>query len=276
MKIIFLLLLSILNACTFFNSNTNGKLSEAESKAEIYYSQGTNDLVAQDYPQALINLTKAKEYNPNDSKIRNNLGMALYFKGRFDLAEKEILKAIDLDSKNSDAKVNLGSLYFYQKKYAEAKKKFLEVYEDLTYTKQFRNLLNLAQIYLKEGDRKEAIKFINLSIKEKEDYCAAHFKLGEMYYEESRFKEAYKSFLESGKGTCVKDVAPLFWQGQALLGLEKNNEAKIKFNEVVNKFPDSELSKKSLKILNNMSVGKRNIESKFESNSEVEYQSKNF
>jgi Tfp pilus assembly protein PilF len=56
---------------------TNTELPEkttAQKKSEIYYGQGTNELVKKNYAQALINLVHAKEFDPTDSQVRNNLG----------------------------------------------------------------------------------------------------------------------------------------------------------------------------------------------------------
>lgn len=210
-----------------------------QKKAEIYYGQGTNDLVRKNYSQALINLLKARDFDPKDSQIRNNLGMAYYFREQPELAIAELLKAIDLDKKNSDAKVNLGTIYMEQNRLKEARAQYEEVVKDLTYTAQFRNYYNLAVLALKDGDRKEAFDFLFKSIKEKDDYCQAHFKLGELYTEEYKFKQALDSFSESSKGTCVTEPAPHYQQALSLMNLGRFEEARRKFKEIMEKFPKS-------------------------------------
>lgn len=207
-----------------------------EKKAEVYYGQGTSELVNKNYAQALTYLLKAKELNPKDSKIRNNLGMSYFFRDQIGLAEEQLKKAIDLDSKNTDARMNLGSLYLSQKNYKSARIQFLAVQEDLTYPNLFRNLYNLAMVSLNEGDRRMAYEYLAKSIKEKEDYCLSHFKLGELYAEEYRFKQALDAFKESGKGTCVSDPGPHYQQAMTLLNLNRPTEAKLKFQEITEKF----------------------------------------
>lgn len=236
--------ISLLLALTASCSTTN-ELAEKttdQKKAEIYYAQGTSDLVRKNYSQALINLLKAKEFDPKDSQIRNNLGMAYYFREQPELAEKELLKAIDLDKTNSDARVNLGTLYMEKNRLKEAKSQYEFVLQDLTYLNQFRNFYNLGVLALKEGDRATAFEYLFKSIKEKEDYCQAHFKLGQLYFDEYKFKEALKSFQESSKGTCVNEPAPHYQQALALLNLDRFLEARKKFNEVKAKFPESRFS----------------------------------
>lgn len=219
------------------NSNDLKNQTPDEKKAEVYYGQGTNELVNKNYAQALTYLTKAKELNPKDSKTRNNLGMSYYFRDQIGLAEEQLKKAIDLDSKNTDARMNLGSLYLGQKNYKAAREQFLVVQEDLTYPNQYRNFYNLALVSLNEGDRRMAFEYLAKSIKEKDDYCLSHYKLGEMYAEEYRFKQALDAFKESGKGTCVSEPGPHYQQALALLNLNRSTEAKLKFQEITEKFP---------------------------------------
>jgi Tfp pilus assembly protein PilF len=221
-------------------SNELAEKTVDQKRSEIYYGQGTSDLVKKNYSQALINLLKAKEFDPNDSQIRNNLGMAYYFREQLELAEKELLKAIDLDNKNSDARVNLGTIYMEKNSLKEAKAQYLEVQNDLTYTSQFRNYYNLAVLALKVGDRAESFDYLNKSIKEKEDYCQAHFKLGELYLEEYKFKQALLSFQESSKGTCVNEPAPHYQQALALMNLNRFEESRSKLKELIEKFPKSQ------------------------------------
>lgn len=226
----------LLASCASTNPETAERTVE-QKKAEIYYGQGTNDLVKKNYSQALANLLKAKDFDPNDSLIRNNLGMAYYFREQPELAEKELLKAIDLDSKNTDAKANLGTIYMEKNRLKEARNYFELAAKDLTYSNQFRNYYNLAVLALKEGDRTEAFDFLFKSLKEKDDYCQAHFKLGELYTEEYKFKQALDSFRESAKGTCVSEPAPHYQQALVLMNLGRFEEARGKFKFVMEKFP---------------------------------------
>jgi type IV pilus assembly protein PilF len=224
----------------FLASCASNELAEKtieQKKSEIYYGQGTSELVKKNYSQALINLLKAKDFDPNDSQIRNNLGMAYYFREQPLLAEKELLKAIDLDKSNTDARANLGTIYMEKNRFPEARAQYEQVLQDLTYPNQFRNYYNLAVLALKGGDRAEAFEYLFKSIKEKEDYCQAHFKLGELYLEEYKFKQALQSFQESSKGTCVTEPAPHYQQALALMNLSRFEEARIKLKELIEKFP---------------------------------------
>lgn len=249
-KIIFITLFLILFASCA--SNEPKDQTPNEKKADLYYELGTSELIKKNYLAALTNLLKARDFSPKDTKIRNNLGMAYYFKGQPELAVTELNEAISLDEKNSDAKINLGTIYFEKRKHKEARKLYEEVLTNLTFENQFRTYYNIALIDLSEGDRKGAFDNLAKSLKEKDDYCAAHFKLGEMYSEEYKFKEALASFRQAGKGTCVSEPAPLYQQAVTLNNLERKDEAKKKFQEVISKFPTTQYKAMAVSQINQL------------------------
>lgn len=216
------------------------ELSVEEKKADTLYTQGTNDLVAKRYQQALISLLKAKELDPNNTKVRTNLGMAYYFREQPVLAITELKDAINLDKKNSDAKMNLATIYMEQNKIKEAKNLYNEVVADLTYSALFRVHYNLALLNLKIGDRKSAFDELKAAIKEKDDYCQAHYKLGELYTEEYKYREAYLSYVEGTKGTCVSLPEPHFAVAEALINLNRIDDARKKLEMIIEKFPKTE------------------------------------
>ena len=147
---------------------------------------------------------------------------------------------------------NLGTIYMERNRLKEARDLFTQVSQNLTYMAQFRNYYNFALLALKEGDRKEAFDFLNKSIKEKEDYCQAHFKLGELYTEEYKFKQALTSFQESSKGTCVNEPAPFYQQALALINLNRTEEARLKLNEIIERFPKSRFNSLANQQLRNI------------------------
>ncbi len=249
----FLLTLLVLTVSSC-SSNQLKDQTPDEKKAEVYYGQGTTELVRKNYAQALAYLTKAKELNSKDSKIRNNLGMAYYFREQHELAEQELKAAISIDSKNSDAHLNLGSLYMEKNRLKDARIQFEYALSDLTFPNQYRNFYNLGILSLKEGDRGGAFENLAKSIKEKLDYCPSHYKLGEMYAEEFRYKQAFDAFKESGKGTCVSDPAPQYQQAMMLVNLNRTTEAKRKFQEIMEKFSSTRygtMASIQIKKLNN-------------------------
>ncbi|GAB4012790.1 MAG: hypothetical protein Fur0010_08880 [Bdellovibrio sp.] len=220
-------------------SNELADKTPEERKFDLYYAHGTESLLLKDYSQALSSLLKAQELNDKDSKLHNNLGMAYYFKGQFQLAIKHLKKSIEYDEKNSDAKNNLAGVYFKMGELNLAKNIYYDVLNDLVYKYQFRTNYNLGLISLRENNPTVARDFFIKSIKEKEDYCPAHYELGLIYYKTFQYTEALKHFQSASNGTCVSSPAPHYRQAQALLKLERNEEALHKLKMIIEKFPNS-------------------------------------
>ena len=239
MRIASVLLVLIMVGCT---STGIKKKSPDEQKAELFYNQGTQKLISREYSEALDYLIKAHTIRPNDSKINNNLGMAYFFKNKNNKALHYLHEALDLNEKNSEARTNLASLYYRFGKYNKATQEYLKVLEDLVYKHQYRVYYGLALISLKQKRPLEARKHLQKAIGEKEDYCAAHFKLGELAKKAYHYSEAYKRFQLASQGTCYQEPRPHYEQALTLMRMRDFRKANIKLKEIIEMFPETNYS----------------------------------
>ena len=228
-----LLMIFTLASC----GSADTKISPTEKKAELFYTQGTRKLVSKEYTEALDYLLKAHAIHPENSKINNNLGMAYFFKNKKDKAFQHLQEALDLDEKNSDARINLASLYYRFGEYEKASKEYLKVLEDLIYKHQHRVYYGLALISLKQKRPLEARKHLQKAIEQKDDYCAAHFKLGELAKKAYHYSEAYKRFQLASQGTCFQEPEPHYEQALTLMQMRDFRKANIKLKEIIQMFP---------------------------------------
>lgn len=226
--------------------------TENEKKADLYYSYGTSNLINKKYTDALNNLMKAATFSPDDSRIHNNLGMAYYFKKDTKSAIKHVKKAIDLDENNHDALVNLASIYYNLKRFKLAEKYYKEVQGRITYKFQYRVLYNLALLEFKKGDSLKTLSYLSDAIKENPDYCPAHYLEGRVFEAQRNFERAYESFKNSYQGPCYNNPAPHFKAGSMLAKTGKFLDARLKLNEVVERFPTSQYSAFSRNLLRNI------------------------
>lgn len=235
-KNIFVLLLGILVlAC----SSTEAKKKQQQS--ELYFGAGTQSLMSQDYTDALTNLIKADKLDPNNAGILTNLAMAYYFKGERDLAVKTLKKSIEINSDNSDAKINLATIYYKDGNVSKAESMYKEVLKDLTYDKQARTFYNLGTIELQKQRISSAENYFNKSVKEESNYCPSYYQLGLINYNRKQFHTAYKNFKEATMGVCYESSpAAHYYQGLSLTQMRRFNEARMKFDEIDAKFKNSE------------------------------------
>ena len=238
------------NICILFVviliSACSSKSNKTQEQADLFFGAGTQSLMSQDFTDALTNLLKANELDPNNPGILTNLGMAYYFKGERDLAVKTLERSIELNSANSDAKINLASIYFKDGDYNNSEKIYKTVLKDLTYDKQASTYYNLGVIELQRHGIVAAENYFKKSVKEESSYCPSHFQLGLIKYNQRQFNSALKSFKEATLGTCYESSPGAhYYQGLTLSGLRRFNEARMKFDEVDARFKNSEFAGKA-------------------------------
>ncbi len=247
-KIISILVLSIsLTSCALFSKDPT-----ESRQSDIYYAQGTKNLVDQKYSEALKNLLKANELKSNDTDILNNLAMAYYFKKKPKTALKYLKRALEIDSKNSDARNNLATILMQQGKLNIAKKQYEIILNDLVYKKNFRVYYNLALIYLKQGNTIKAKELLVESVGHREDYCAAHYQLASIYEKEASYANAKKHYDRASRGSCKTESLPLYRLALLYLKMGKELMAKEYLLKIKKEFPDEKIAKSATKLLRSL------------------------
>jgi Tfp pilus assembly protein PilF len=234
-------LMFVVMAC----SSTASKKKLNQSK--IYFGAGTQSLMSQDYTDALANLMKANELDPENPGIITNLAMAYYFKGERNMAIKLLKKSIDLKEDNSDAKLNLASIYFHDGDLKSAEKFYKLVLKDLTYDKQARTLYNLGILENRKNNQVAAMNYFKKSIKEDSSYCPSYYQIGLIKYQQKQYSASLSNFRDAAMGTCMESAGAHYYQGLSLLGLKRYMEAQMKFDEIDARFKTSEFAAKARK-----------------------------
>ncbi len=246
-------LLQLIFALSLWSCGSSQKQKKPQQKAQTYFSLGTEYLQSKEYTKALQYLIKAANLDPKDSEIQNNLGMAYFLKKDTDTALIHLKKAISLDPKNSDAQNNLASIYFHQGEYLQARNIYQKILKDLTYQNQFRIQYNLGLIFAKEKKYDQAEKLFSQSLKENTHYCPAHNEIGKIFFDQGKFLEALEAFQKATQGTCYNNPAPQYSQALCLIKLKKYREAKLKLEFFIQSFPNShkfQEAKEKLQVLN--------------------------
>lgn len=210
--------------------------SRNEKQFDLYYGHGTSFLIKKNYTDALKFLLKAYEIDQKNSKLLNNLGMAYYFKGKLELSQSYLLKSVYYDEKNSDARNNLASLYFVKGELTKAEKQYKIILDDLIYQFHHRVHHNLSLIYSKKKQYKKALRQSKIAIEKKDDYCAGNYQLGQIHYKMKNFHKATKSFYHAQMGTCVTNPQAHWHQALSLIKLGQLMDARKKLNAIIEQF----------------------------------------
>ena len=227
--------LVFLLGCSIFDRS-----SLDERKAQLYFDQGTTELINKRYTKALEYLLEARKLNPKDSRIYNNLGMSYYFKGRREKARNHLKKSIELDGRNSKARNNLAGIYLETGDWESARSEYREILKDLLYENQYRTYYNLALVDLRQGRTASAIVHLKKSLEDKTDHCPALYQLGLLEKKQSNYLKALEYFQEGVKGACYERPAPHLQLGVVWEELGELGKAENKYKDVAKRFPKTE------------------------------------
>lgn len=247
MKISHLVLLAALALPACAGSKPNVQ----EKTGDVYHQAGVEALMARRYSEALGNLLEASKNLPKDPAVWTNLGLAYANKGEMTKAEECWKRALTLNAKWTDARLNLGALQIRQKRWKEAEAMLKEAAKDLAYINQHQVFFNLALIYQEWKRPIVAEQQLKLAVEHSPDFCEAWYRLGNMQKERGALAEATQSLSKSVGGTCFRLYPEAHFEIASLYLKRKDNaRGKAKLIEVIQLFPDTDLARKAEFTLN--------------------------
>jgi Tfp pilus assembly protein PilF len=165
-----------------------------QDKAEFHYKLANNAFYAHDPMEAIQELYKAIELDPNHKLAHHLLGFIYFGRREFPEAERQFKTALEIDGRFFDARTNLGALYLAQERWQDAIDTFLPLASERLYPTPhlLHNNLGWAYHHLRMWDKAES--HYKLAIFLKPRMCLAHNNLGRLYYDTGRSELAVRSF----------------------------------------------------------------------------------
>jgi superkiller protein 3 len=135
-----------------------------KNDGDLLTAKGLMLLRADSVDRAIVELTKAKEANPNSAVIYNGLGDAYNKQGVPLFAITQYEKSAELDSMNADVYNKLGKLYYKDRRYNDAAKAYARVVVLDPSNKTV--LLDLSKMYMASRPKQyeNASKYLKLYI----------------------------------------------------------------------------------------------------------------
>lgn len=193
-------------ACLIF-SGCDGNNSFVQSKAiresEEYVNRGLYFWDKDDYEKAIEYYTKAIEINPNNYRAYDLRGYCYDRLKNYELELKDLDKAIEIASKESDPDIaysaynNRGQFYAQQEKYDLAIQdytKSIEICPDY-----FIGYIARGNCYEKIGETEKAIQDYTELIRLFPNDTEAYNKRGAIYYNQQKYDKAVQDFNEAIK-----------------------------------------------------------------------------
>ena len=229
-------------------------LSQGEKNRSIYHFQmGQSFYAENNFTGALLEFTEAEKLTPDDPELLNQLGLAYFRKGHYDLAEAKYLKALDNRERFSEARNNLGVNYLEMKRWDDAVLQFKLVQDDIFYRGQESAAINLGLAYLGKGDYQQALTVLRAAISKNGSDPRTRLHLGRVYFALDKTDLAVEEY-QKALQLHGSYASAHYHMGLAQMKRKDADAAKGAFQEVVRIAPDSEIGQLSREYLDLLKV----------------------
>jgi len=251
--VVALLVLLALPGC----ATTAADRSEAELRAKqanSHFELGVDHLENGRYANGLRELLVAETLQPKNPRIHAALAEAYMRKGKVVEAETHLVRALEIDPKYHDARLNLSGLFLMIGRYQEASVQAQILVDDATFPGVWRAYTNrgIAEMHL--GNSAAAREQLDLAIEYSKNYWPALLSLGILEQKEGRLADAiayFRKTLEQKSAPRARAEAN-YRMAEIYVSLGKRDEAVDHLMAAVAQTPEGEWGRKSeeyLKIL---------------------------
>jgi tetratricopeptide (TPR) repeat protein len=209
---------------------------------------GLGYLGERNFTGALVELTEAEKFDPDNPELLYNLGLAYIGKKRPDLAEQRLQRALILKPNYTTARNDLGVAYLELKRWDNAIQQFQIVKDDIFYENSENATINLGLAYLGKGDYPKALEELRSVAAGNPRNPVIRVALGRVLFALDKTEQAiaeYKKALE-----IYKDYGDAhYYLALAYLKLNNVDAARTSFKDAVRIIPETERGRSALGYL---------------------------
>ncbi|MFN7728841.1 MAG: tetratricopeptide repeat protein [Bdellovibrio sp.] len=222
-------------------------------QADLHLRVGSSLLENGSYPQAMTELLKAEQLDPESAVIQNNLGLVYFAREKNEMAEKHIRRAIRLDPTFTEAKNNLGRVLTEKSEFAAAEKILKEALQDLTFITPEKIHLNLGYLSFRQGRYREAKGRLLKAIEFQRSNCMAQTLYGRSLFELKDFSAAAAS-LDRAIGFCQRGTLdePQYYSALAYYQLGDARKAEVRLEEITKLYSNGKYYDRARSMLETM------------------------
>lgn len=244
--------LSLLSTgCESLESNNDAKT------ALLYLDLSREHLDKGNKQDALAALLKAEKLNNKNKEIQNQLGLTYFTFKKLSLAEKYFSSALSIDSTYTEARNNLARVKIELGRTQQAREDLTIVLNDLTFKNTANAYLNMGLSYFKDKSYREALTYLEKSLKQNSSSCFTMTLYARCFYELKNYVKAINLF-DVAMPLCQKlnsdeahyyGALSYFKSGQRSKGIALMNETILLYHQ-------GEYEKKSREMLELMKLNK--------------------
>ena len=208
----------------------SGMTAEQRARsAEIHYDLGTNMLGNGEVQGALKEYLDAVNDDDDLPQPHNALGLLYaYSLARPQDAEREFLRAIELDKNFSEARNNLGSFYVARGRYAEAIPQFERALQNALYRDRVIAETNLGWALYRSGQVDKGARRIEAALALAPKYCLGWRQLGTIQADRGNLEAAGDAFAKYA-AACPEAADAHLQSGKILARQTRAAEARAEF-----------------------------------------------
>jgi type IV pilus biogenesis/stability protein PilW len=212
--------------------------------ANAHLQQGRGYLDETNRRKAYAELVQAIQLDPKNADYRLLLGTLFLYSGELISAEREIKKALEYSPDFGDARNNLGLVYVEQGRLGEAVEEFEKAIANYSYRTPEVAYFNLGRSSYLLGNYVEAVDAFGRSLDIASANEEALFFQGRSYVKLGRLSEAATSFSKALK-LNPDSVRTHYELGVVLFKLSREEAASSHFEKVVELDPDGEMAEQA-------------------------------
>jgi len=169
-----------------------------------YYDLGMSALSAKNYSEAIANFFIATQKAPNEPKVWNALGTAYMEVSEYEKAESAFRRALEVDKKFTEARLNLGVMHFRKKDYESALREIRTALADESFPHKHIAFYYLARIYKALDNQNLYLENLRKATAYNPMFFEAQLELANAYEEMGDYRSAldvYRNLLNNGINT---------------------------------------------------------------------------
>jgi Flp pilus assembly protein TadD len=158
-------------------------------------------LSAKNYSEAIANFFIATQKAPNEPKVWNALGIAYMEVFEYEKAESAFRRALEVDKKFTEARLNLGVMYFRKKDYENALREIKTALADEAFPHKHIAFYYLARIYKALDNQNLYLENLRKATAYNPMFFEAQLELANAYEEMGDYRSAldvYRNLLNNG------------------------------------------------------------------------------
>jgi tetratricopeptide (TPR) repeat protein len=219
-----------------------------------YYDLGMSALSAKNYSEAIANFFIATQKAPNEPKVWNALGIAYMEVFEYEKAESAFRRALVVDKKFTEARLNLGVMYFRKKDYENALREIRTALADEAFPHKHIAFYYLARVYKAIDNQNLYLENLRKATAYNPMFFEAQLELANAYEEMGDYRSAldvYRNLLSNGINTPQIELS----MARLLFYTEDYENAKLFIKRLIeNKQADASQKSQAYELLSQILI----------------------